>query len=306
MSEFVPSDGTGPRVLPVVGDRVHMSGCRVVGVAAVHARRALAVLAAGVVVVGLATPAVAASAGLPDPGDLSLADPAGEVLVGVTLRPAAPGANQLWLHLAPPVGAPPAEELVVEAAVDGQPVALVRCGPACRRGAAELTGGEQLDVRVAGEAGGMASLPLPALPTATAEALLARATARMTALDSYRIEERLGPADPPIRSRYQVAAPDRLRVVTEPGRVLVRINDRIYSRGPNERWWRSRNAPPVELPDHIWDEDDAEPVAARLVGTDRVDGVAVDVVAFVLQVADRPSGTACGSMMTTWCRRRRC
>lgn len=90
-------------------------------------------------------------------------------------------------------------------------------------------------MRVAGEAGGTASLQLPPLPAATAHALLARATARMTGLDSYRLEERLGPVDPPIRLRYQIAAPDRLRLVTEPGRVLVRINDRIYSRAPNER-----------------------------------------------------------------------
>lgn len=248
---------------------------------------ALAVLTAGVAAL-IAVPALAEPeglaepAGLPEPGDLSLADPAGQVLVGVTLRPAVPGDNQVWVHLQPPVAAAPAEDLDVEATVDGQPVALRRCGPACRRGEAELTGGERLAVRVAGEAGGTASLRLPRLPTADGGELVERATARMTALDSYRVQERLGPADPPVRSRLRIAAPDRLRMVTEPGRVLVRIDDRIYSRGPDARWWNSRRAPSLEVPDHIWDEDDAAPVAARIVGSDRIDDTPVDVVAFFL------------------------
>lgn len=244
-------------------------------------------LGLGMVEVTLARDAAVEPAALPREGDLTLAEPAGSVLVAVTLRPGASGHNEVWLHLEPSAADPPAGELAVRLAADGQPVPLSRCGGPCRRGQLEADGGERLQVRVTGEGVRTAWLRLPDLPAPEGDELLERATARMNALSSYRVGELLGPADPPVRSSYWIDAPDRLRVVTEPGRELVRIDDRIYSRGAQDRYWSSRSASPLRLPNHIWDED-AEPVAVRIVDAGRLDGTVVQQVAFFLQVGERP------------------
>lgn len=222
-----------------------------------------------------------------DDADLTLADTVGSVLVGFTVGRAGSGGRELLVHLEPSGGVG-AAELTARLTVDGRPVALDRCGPTCRRGVAAVAGGDQLEVAVDGVAGGPATFDVPALPPPDGDELVERATQRMNALDSYRVVETLGPVDPPIRARYAIQAPDRLRVTTDDGAVTVRVDDRLYRRRAGQRRWRTRDVPPLDLPNHIWDEPDTEPIAARVIGTDRVDGAHTQIVAFFEEVRDRP------------------
>lgn len=222
-----------------------------------------------------------------DNADLTLADTVGSVLVGLTLGPASSGRRELLVHLEPSGGVD-AAELTARLTVDGQPVALDRCGPTCRRGVANVAGGDHVEVAVDGVAGEPATFDVPTLPPPDGEELVERATQRMNAVDSYRVVETLGPVDPPIRARYAIQTPDRLRVTTDDGGVTIRVDDRLYRRRPGQQDWRTRDVPPLDLPNHIWDEADTEPVAARVIGTDRVDGAHTQIVAFFEQVRDRP------------------
>jgi hypothetical protein len=99
-------------------------------------------------------PAQDGGAALPRAGDLTLAQPAGEVLVGLTIRPARPGRNQLLLHLLPLDGEQAAGRLPVAVQLAGSTITPQPCGPACRHATATLHGGEPLRVVVGGAGGG--------------------------------------------------------------------------------------------------------------------------------------------------------
>src|SRR6266852_2728010 len=97
--------------------------------------------AAACLVVLLAMPSVVAaqttppaSPALPQSDDLTLADGAGNVLVGLTVRPAQPGPNTVLVHVLPLEGAATAADVSVILVINGQPVPLDFCpAPAGRR-----------------------------------------------------------------------------------------------------------------------------------------------------------------------------
>ncbi len=250
-------------------------------------------LALPLLLLGLAVaPAGAADAGdagqLPGDGDLALAETAGAVIVGLTLRPAEGGEAELWLHLEPSHPAPDAAALDPVLTVDGALVALERCGEACRRAAASVRGGEEVAVEISGEGGGSAELTLPStLPPSSGEDLLDAATERMNALERYRVIEHMGPDEAATRAVQHIDAPDRFRLDTDGGHTTVRVGERIFTKREGERFWRSRQGPPIDLPSHIWDLD-APPRAVWEVGTATVDGVAVTEVAFFIDEDGRP------------------
>ncbi|MGH9013856.1 MAG: copper resistance CopC/CopD family protein [Acidimicrobiia bacterium] len=214
---------------------------------------------------------------LPEAGDLTIGGNAGDTLVALTVRPAAPGRNRVLVTLIPTAaertGPPPAE-----LAVGGQRLDLERCGPRCRTITLTLAGREQLSIHVAGPGGGDASFTLPQLPPPDGTQLLQRFTARMEALDSYRLDEVFGP-EPPVRSSWTVVAPDRLQIVFADGTETIRIGDASYRRESPEQPWQRSSGPTVRVPSHIWDV--AERSAARIVGTERVDGVDTQILSFL-------------------------
>src|SRR2546423_13546792 len=65
---------------------------------------------------------------LPGAGDLTMASNAGDVLVGLTLRPGRPGRNTAWLYVLPIGGEPAASPLHVARPAAGQAPAVPRCG----------------------------------------------------------------------------------------------------------------------------------------------------------------------------------
>lgn len=108
----------------------------------------------------------------------------------------------------------------------------------------------------------------------------------MRALTAYRVEEELGPLDPPLQARYAFQAPDRMRFELDTGQRTIRIAQHAFTRRPGEEEWRIRTGSALDVPDHIWDYPD--PVAVREVGVADIDGVATRVVAFFLRANDHP------------------
>src|SRR5260370_5346141 len=92
----------------------------------------LIVLLAAMPSVVAAQPTPPASPALPQGDDLTLADGAGNVLVGLTVRPAQPGPNTVLVHVLPLEGAATAADVSVILAVNGQPVPLDSSSRTCR------------------------------------------------------------------------------------------------------------------------------------------------------------------------------
>lgn len=216
------------------------------------------------------------NAALPTASDLTLGGRAGDTLVGLTIRPARPGPNTLWLSLiASSAGSAPTAALTVQARV----LALAGCGDGCQNARAQLEGGETITVAVGSElGGGSAVFHLPQLPVPSGQALFATANHRMHALRTLRIDEELGPGAVPVASRYEVQAPNRMQVNVATGFQSVIIGTKDFSRKAPTDPWHSTVIAPLPLPFFIWDS--ATPLSVRLVGHDTVGGVPTQVLAF--------------------------
>lgn len=232
--------------------------------------------------------AVERSEALPRPGDLTLGGEAGDTLVGLTLRSGRAGANDVFVYRLPVEGEEAAGTLDTTLLIDGSPVPLERCGSTCRRGRVDSRPGATMVVRVAGPAGGRERFELPEqLPAPDAGSLVRRATDRMNRLRTYRIDEVLGPTDPPLESEYTIQAPDRLRFAMETGLTTVRIGATRYTRpSPDESWQVTRGGPAVDVPVVIWDYPNL--VAAHTLGTDDLAGRRTTVVSFFIEVNEAP------------------
>lgn len=224
---------------------------------------------------------------IPEAGDLTLAGEAGDVLVGLSLRPGRPGRNDVLVYLLPPSGEADARDLDAELVVGGDVQPLERCGRACRRGVAVLDGGEDVSVRLEGVAGDPARFALPDLPAPDGSDLLERAVRRMDRLRSVRYREVFGPVDPPIVSEAAIAAPDRIRFHIETfDRTTVRIGDASYRREGGAAWEVERGGATVQVPVFVWDYTPR--VAAHVVGEDRLDGVPVRTLSFFIDHGSGP------------------
>jgi copper transport protein len=202
-----------------------------------------------------------AALALPGPGDLTMASSAGDVLVGLTLRPGRPGRNTAWLYVLPVGGEPAASGLRVTVDSDGRAAAVRRCGPACRVADVDLRGGETLKVGVGGPGGGGAALHVPPLPAPDGAALLSATQQRMHDLRTYRLDETLRPARGPLSVTYAFQAPDRLRYQVSGAGEVVIVGPAEYTRDGPGAQWTSQALPPVQVPSFVWDGSVA--VAAR-------------------------------------------
>jgi len=233
------------------------------------------------------TEAEAATAGsdegvsaLPQDGDLTLGASAGEVLVGLSVRPGEPGRNEILVYLLPLDGEQAAAGIPATVAIAGEAQVPMRdCGPTCRRTGLDLSGGEDLRVTIGGSSGGTAEFRVPALPAASGRRLLARAQARIHALDSYRMRENLSSGAGAVRSDYAFVAPDLARIDVEERSTTVFVGDTRYLREGTGPWQVQRNTPPLSVPIFIWDT--FRPwVDPRIVGSERVDGRPARVLSF--------------------------
>ncbi len=227
-------------------------------------------------------PAVSQISALPGPGDLTLGGEAGQVAVGLTLRPGDPGRNQVFVYLLPLQGAEAAGALVADLSVDGRSVDLRTCAASCRRGTVNLRGGEEVTVRVEGGTGGTATFHLPDLPAPDGSALLDRMMRRMHEVRTYRLDERLASGLTVVRSRYSFVAPyemtQRSRAPGIWSDVVWIGRTRYLKSGPDEPWAVQVGGRPTKVPTYVWDF--FQPFQdARVVGSERVDGVPTQTVA---------------------------
>jgi copper transport protein len=211
---------------------------------------------------------------LPAAGDLTMARSAGDVLVGMTLRPGRPGRNTAWLYILPIGGEPAASGLDVTLTEAGRAQAVRRCGPACRAADVDLHGGEELTVGVGGAS--TAAFPVPALPAPDARALFDRVQGAMHALRTYRLDETLRPAKVPLHVTYAFQAPDRVQYQVSGGGDTVIVGPQEFSRDGPAAPWTSVSMPAVQVPSYIWDGPPV--VAPRDLGT--TDGGALQVLSF--------------------------
>ena len=233
--------------------------------------------------------AEAGRSALPRAGDLTFGAAAGEVLVGITIRPAEPGTNDVLVHLVPLEGEATAAGLPVELSVGGRTIAMTDCGPACRQTRVELVGGEEVSVSVGGPGGGTASIQVPALPAADGSELFERAQVAMHDIGSFRLDEDLSSGAGGVVAHYVFAAPDLARWSVEGGGTNVSIGDTRYFReSPDAVWFMSRGVPPLDVPTFVWDGFTPQGGVFR-VGTERVGGTRTDVLAFFGSSAGVPA-----------------
>ena len=229
--------------------------------------------------------------GLPQDGDLTLADGAGTVLIGLTVRPAQPGPNTVLLYVLPLEGGAVAADVPVLLAINGRAVPLEFCSRSCRTAEVSLAGGEHLDVVAGSPPGGTAGFDLPALPAADGAGLLQQVQDRMHRLRTYRIDETLGPASPPLQTSYTFQAPDRMRFDLATGSQTIFVGPTRYTRAdPSSVWQAESIGVSLPVPSFTWDPHGPaeQPVAARIVGAEEIDGVPTQTVAFFQSAGNTP------------------
>jgi copper transport protein len=209
--------------------------------------------------------------------DLTLAAPAGDTLVGLTLRPGRPGPNTAWLWLLPLAGDQAAAQLHVSIAVGALRPPVRSCGAACRATDLVLDGGETLAVTLA-PSGGTSTFTLPRLPAPRGQDLIDRAQTRMHDLAGYGLDETLRPAVQPVAVSYTYQAPDRERIQITGGSDTILIGSTRYSRGTPGAPWAAESTQPVRVPDFVW--DGSQPVASRALGSLQDEGHQLSGAAF--------------------------
>jgi copper transport protein len=227
------------------------------------------------------------AAALPRAGDVTLGGSAGEVLVGLTVRPGTPGPNEVLVYVLPLEGEEAAGGMPVRISLSGRTEEMEVCGPTCRRSETELRGGERVRVHVGGPAGGTSTFRLPSLPPPDGGQLFEKMRDRMHHLRTYRIDEVLSSGRATVRATYAFEAPDRMRIAVGEGAQRIVIGDREWRReGPGDPW-EEESAFPPRVPTFIWDSGEG-PTAPTIVGRDRLEGVDSTVLSFV----GGPGGTA--------------
>lgn len=198
---------------------------------------------------GLAGPEAAFA--LPQAGDLTLGSDAGDSLVGLTVRPGRPGQNALWVYVLPVAGEAAAAKTALAITIDGSAVASRRCGPTCFTAPVSLAGGESIAVAVGGRYQAVFNLPM--LPAPEGTALIQSVQQAMHRLNTYRVDETLGPASVPLQTSYAFQAPDRLSYQLSTGGQTVIIGSVRYSRSKPNGAWMAEATLPVKVPEFAWD-----------------------------------------------------
>jgi hypothetical protein len=162
---------------------------------------------------------------------------------------------------------------------------MASCGVTCRRADLDLQGGEALFIDVGTEVGGTASFDLPVLPTPDGATVFERAQTRMHELQSYRLEEVLSAGlGASSHSIYAFVSPDSFTSqAIQEGEVTTEVvnigGTRYLRRSPDAPWEKQTGGPSPDVPSLIWDYF-LPPVAPRVIGAERVDGIRTEVVAF--------------------------
>lgn len=230
----------------------------------------------------LLTPAALPAARAERPA-LMIAGRAGDVLVGLRVRPGGP----IDITVIPADTKPiPKDALAIT--VGRQRVAATRCGASCFRVAASHALRRRLALRVTVDRDGKqparaAFVVPPRLPPA-ADGLLRALSRSMSRIRSFRVDETLSSGLSGIKARFLFRAPDRMSYVTSDGARAVVIGAKRWDsdkRGP----WKQTEATGVRVPSFMW----SGAGGARLVGRSSLEGSPVRVLAAFRPDADFPA-----------------
>jgi len=217
-------------------------------------------------------PAPGAAQGVPPPppaGSTVLAEEAGSYGVALAAQPRRVTA----IVLSPSGGA--ASGLTVRFRVGGRALAATPCGPGCYRAAVQAR--PRLVEVLFGKQRASFRLPAASRP---ATATVSRATHVFRSLRSLVYVESLS-SDPTHRlvTTWTLGAPDRVAYRIHGGASAVVIGKRRWDRtAPGQRWVRSSQVPPLQVPTPTWGSGVSN---AQLLGTARLAGRPVWVVSFV-------------------------
>jgi hypothetical protein len=228
---------------------------------------------------------------MPRADDLTFGQDAGKVLVGLTVHPAQPGPNTLLVYVLPLEGPAAAADVPLSLAVSGQNVPLDTCSRTCRTANVTLVGGEHVDIVAGGASGGTAAFDLPTLPAQDGTALLQQVHDRMHLLHTYRVDETLGPAAPPLRADYVFEAPDRMQLSPANGETTVWVGPTRYTRQADSGTWQAEYfGTSLPVPSFVWDrpESGGAYVGAHVVGAETVGGVETHVLTFFVDLPQTP------------------
>jgi hypothetical protein len=223
--------------------------------------------------------AVAPTAGLPARGELTMAGPAGSVLVGLSLSPGRPGPNRATVYVLPIHGSAAAKALVANIAVNGVYHALVPCGATCRHATIDIKAGDTVAVDVLNQEGGEAAFTIPDLPALSGEALLARFETVMHQLTGYQYSEELSSGVTTVSADYASVAPDRTTWTVAGTSQTILIGSTEYTRDTPGDPWHTQPVPSQNtVPSFGWDF--FEPLGnAHVTGHAVLGGVPTTVVA---------------------------
>ena len=133
---------------------------------------------------------------------------------------------------------------------------------------------------VGGQGGGTATFRLPRLPAPDGGALLAKAQRRMHTLRTVSLTERLSWGAGATSARYQMEAPNHLRILTAGGAETVIIGETRYGRdAPGKPWKVDHDFPVTPAPAYVWDYF-PPPVAPKVIGSQPIGGHPTRIVAF--------------------------
>jgi hypothetical protein len=232
------------------------------------------------------------SPALPQGDDLTLADGAGNVLIGLTVRPAQPGQNTILIHVLPLEGLAVAADVQISLSIDGQAVPLEFCSRSCRTADLSLAGGEHIDVAASSSTSGTASFDIPALPSPDGDSQIQHVQDRMHRLHTFRSDEILRPAPTPLETLYAFQAPDRMQLDIGNGSHSIFVGTTRYSRddasGPV--WQAQDIGVALQVPSFVWDPrpSDGPFIGVHVIGAENVDGFDTKVLAFFENLGQYP------------------
>jgi copper transport protein len=223
--------------------------------------------------------ALAPTAGLPAAGELTMAAPAGSVLVGLSLSPGTPGPNKATVYVLPITGTADAKSILANIAVNNAYKELVPCGDTCRQATITIKAGDTVAVDVVTAGGGEASFTIPSLPAPSGTNVLAQLGAAMHELSAYQYSEVLSSGTTSISADYSSDAPDKTMWTVGGTSETIFIGDTQYTRdAPGGPWHAEPGLSQNTVPSFAWDF--FEPLTnAHILGHAVLGGVATTVIA---------------------------
>ncbi len=219
---------------------------------------------------------------------LSIADASGPFIVGLTVLPPRPGPTEIRVQVLGVDAGDGLRNARFRATTGPAPVDVLltrTCGLGCFAGTTTFAndGDWQLRVEIDSNRGPISMSATVPLPAPDGGAALARTLTAEESLKSAVMTERLSSSvdGPAYVSIYRFQAPDRAEITLNDSTQIL-IGEERFSREGNGPWEKAAFPPPgFSWPSGYYRDFWAGAVAARIMGTDTVDGMPTQVLTFV-------------------------